>query len=84
MVDTEGATLASSFSFSGSVGTLYQTSARSIDGYELVETPGNASGNFIDGVVTVTYVYSNGAVVIDDEGTPLGDATEPVNFRFYL
>ncbi|GAB6107438.1 MucBP domain-containing protein [Fusibacter bizertensis] len=78
-VDTEGASLASSYNFTGSVGTLYQTSARTIDGYELVETPANASGSFIDGSVTVDYVYASGVTVVEED-TPLGEAITPVNF----
>ena len=78
-VDTEGASLASSYNFTGSAGTLYQTSARTIDGYELVETPANASGSFIDGSITVDYVYSNG-VTVNEEETPLGEAITPFNF----
>ena len=78
-VDTDGVSLASSFNFTGSVGTLYQTSARTIDGYELVETPANASGSFIDGSITVDYVYSNGVIVAEEE-TPLGEAITPFNF----
>ncbi|GAB6107437.1 MucBP domain-containing protein [Fusibacter bizertensis] len=78
-VDTDGISIASSFNFTGSVGTLYQTSARTIDGYELVETPANASGSFIDGSITVDYVYSNGVTVAEEE-TPLGEAITPINF----
>lgn len=78
-VDTEGNTLGSSFSFSGTVGTLYQTSSRAFEGFTLIETPSNASGSFIDGSVTVDYVYSNGEIVVDEE-TPLGEAVAPFNF----
>ena len=78
-VDTEGAPLAASLSFTGTVGTLYQTSARSIADYELVESPANASGSFIDGSLTVDYVYSNGVTLVEEE-TPLGEAVTPFNF----
>lgn len=72
-VDTEGNSIGSSFTFTGTVGTLYQTSSRSIEGYELTETPANASGNFIDGSITVDYVYSDG-VIIEEESVALGEA----------
>lgn len=76
-VDTEGNTLSPSFEFQGTVGTNYGTSARSIEGYTLTETPENASGTFIDGAITVTYVYQdNNVVVLEEEDTPLGPATE--------
>lgn len=78
-VDNNGNTLAPSFQFTGSAGTLYQTTARNITGYTLVETPANASGNFVDGTVTVNYVYTDG-VSIEEESVALGEAVNPVNF----
>lgn len=80
-VDSEGNSLLPSFVFSGTVGTNYVTTARTIEGFELVETPSNASGSFVEGGVVVDYVYSDGTEEIVVEETPLGEATteaEPV------
>ena len=74
-VAEDGTVLAETFQFTGEIGTNYGTSARAFDGYELIETPANASGSFIDGIVEVVYVYSDGTVVIDEvEDVPLGPA----------
>lgn len=78
-VDTEGNSLGSAFSFTGTVGTLYQTSSRTFEGYTLVEVPSNASGTFADGSITVDYVYSNGETIVEED-TPLGEAITPFNF----
>lgn len=79
-VDASGTSLASPYEFTGSVDTLYQTSAKTIVDYALVATPTNASGSFIDGTVVIDYVYSNGEIIVD-EGTPLGDGALPVDYN---
>ena len=71
-VDSEGNTLLPSFVFSGTVGTNYVTTARTVDGFELVETPSNASGSFVEGGVVINYVYSDGTEEVVEEDTPLG------------
>lgn len=72
-VDELGNTLSPAFQFSGQIGTNYSTSSISIDGYTLIETPANASGSFVEGTTVVSYVYSNGTVVLEDEAVALGD-----------
>ena len=52
----------------GKEGTSYTTSAMSSDEYNLVSTPSNASGRFIDGTITVTYTYKK-------DTTPRGTVT---------
>lgn len=72
-VDTEGITLSPSFSFTGTVGTNYGTSPRTIAGYTLTESPANASGTFTAGTITVIYVYTDGSeIAIEAEEIPLG------------
>lgn len=74
-VDTNGATLSPGYQMAGSVGTNYVTSARDILGYALVETPANANGTFIDGTLSVVYVYDLEEEIVTTEEVPLGEAT---------
>ena len=76
--DTFGNSLFASSQISGAVGTNYTTLALSFDGYTLVSTPSNATGSFIDGTITVDYIYSDGTEIIieEEEPTPLGPAID--------
>jgi len=56
-VDENGNEIASSITKTGEVGTSYTTTAKTINGYTLKTTPSNASGQYKDGTITVTYVY---------------------------
>lgn len=56
-IDEEGYSIGTSIEMSGEVGTEYQTNKKDIYGYELLEVPDNEIGVYIEGVVTVTYVY---------------------------
>lgn len=56
-VDKNNKEIADRMSLSGTVGTGYTTSAKELTGYELIETPINATGNFSEGVQNVVYVY---------------------------
>lgn len=56
-VDNNNREIAERTSLSGTVGIGYTTSAKELSGYELIETPTNASGNFSEGVQSVVYVY---------------------------
>lgn len=73
-VDTNGVTLSAGYQMVGVVGTNYSTTARDILGYDLVATPANANGTFINGTLSVVYVYDV-PVEITTEETPLGEAT---------
>ncbi|MFD0712992.1 Ig-like domain-containing protein [Paenibacillus sp. GCM10027626] len=57
-VDKEGNELAPSSTLTGPIGEPYETQSADIDGYELIETPDNAKGEFTDEPQTVTYVYA--------------------------
>ncbi len=54
----DGATVAPDQTFTGKKGTTYTTSSVTVEGYTLVETPGNASGILGDGDIAVTYIYA--------------------------
>lgn len=56
-VDANGNELADSVTATGLVGSSYITTAKPISGYTLKTTPQNASGLYINGTITVTYVY---------------------------
>ncbi len=83
-VDQEGNELAESTTQTGTVGAEYATEPVEIDGFELVEVPSNATGEFTEDPQTVTYVYQPvqtpvepGTVTVnhvDEEGNAL---TEP-------
>lgn len=64
-VDKNGNELADSVVQTGLVGSSYVTTAAPISGYTLKDTPENAAGLYVNGTVTVTYVYEkdNEAVI---------------------
>ena len=41
----------------GNLGASYSTNGTEIDGYDLIETPSNATGTFTEKDITVTYKY---------------------------
>ena len=57
-VDENGNAIADSVVTTGIVGSAYTTTAKIINGYLLIETPANASGNYTKDAITVTYVYT--------------------------
>ena len=57
-VDEAGNEIATSKTLTGDVGSSYTTSAETISGYTLKETPNNATGKYTSSTITVTYVYS--------------------------
>ena len=56
-VDENGNAIASAEKLTGKVGTSYSTSAVTVAGYTLSNTPANAKGTFTKSEITVTYVY---------------------------
>ena len=56
-VDENGKEIASSDTLTGKVGSAYTTSAKTVSGYTLSETPSNAAGTYSKTAVTVTYKY---------------------------
>ncbi|MFQ7001842.1 MAG: MucBP domain-containing protein, partial [Clostridium sp.] len=66
-VDEDGNQIASQTTKTGTVGTSYTTTAKTISGYTLKTTPSNANGTYKNGTITVTYVYSKNGDV--SEGT---------------
>ena len=55
--DTEGNELAEDEKYRDLVGNSYQTKAKTIPGYKLVETKGNETGTYQDEQQEVTYIY---------------------------
>jgi len=56
-VDIYGKELSSKVETIGLVGEIYQTSLKTIEGYNYKETKGNPNGKYIDGEIEVIYVY---------------------------
>ncbi|STP32858.1 LPXTG-domain-containing protein cell wall anchor domain protein [Enterococcus casseliflavus] len=79
--DSEGNQLADPTVLSGKIGLPYESEAKEIPGWYVVETPDNASGTFSDAAQEVVYVYerSDAAPVTvkyqDSEGNQLADPT---------
>ncbi|WP_368654315.1 MucBP domain-containing protein [Ornithinibacillus sp. 4-3] len=67
-VDEGGNQLTKVETLTGKIGEVYQTEAKEIEGYELVEMPDNASGEFTEEAQTVTYVYA-----LEEEESILGE-----------
>ena len=78
--DLQGGALAKDDVLSGQVGDTYQTEAKKITGYTLVNVDGNRTGTFSDKAQTVTYRYERaaGAPVMvsyeDEQGTEIAPA----------
>lgn len=80
-VDEDGNPVASSVALGAQpIGTAYTTTPAVVDGYEVLTVPANASGQYVAGETTVTYVYRKkppvvkGTVVVhyvDEAGNPI-------------
>lgn len=57
-VDEAGKTISTLDTLEGKVGDEYQTSVKSIYGYNFVKVDGNPNGKFADGQIEVKYIYS--------------------------
>lgn len=57
-VDTDGNKLTEEITRMDKVGELYLTDKKSFDGYTFVKVEGNVTGEYIDGVIYVTYIYT--------------------------
>ncbi|MFC4683417.1 MucBP domain-containing protein, partial [Exiguobacterium mexicanum] len=79
-VDQDGNELAESTTQTGTVGEEYATEPVEIEGYVVIETPENATGEFGEEAQTVTYVYAKVAgdvtvVYVDEDGNELAEST---------
>lgn len=83
-VDEAGTDLSDRLDHTGLVGDSYTTEAKAFDGYVLLATPGNATGELTATTTTVTYVYSKVVApvpaeltvrFVDTAGNPLAEAT---------
>ncbi|MBM7679075.1 OmpL47-type beta-barrel domain-containing protein, partial [Gracilibacillus alcaliphilus] len=57
-VDETGKAVAEPEKLTGNLGEAYKTEPKVITGYQLIETPENATGKFTEEAQTVTYVYA--------------------------
>jgi len=62
--DVDGQRLADDVTLTGAVGSTYQTTLKSIDGYTYQKVTGSPSGQFTSVVQTVTYVYEKDPVAV--------------------
>ena len=78
-VDQSGQELKPSNTTTSDVASDYQTTAQDISGYVLVTQPENATGKYVDGTTTVTYIYAKQAELVtkyvDESGNTLSPAT---------
>lgn len=79
-IDIEGNELAPSETNSSAVDSDYTTTPKTIENYDLVNTPSNANGKVTNGVTTVTYTYKKkqGTVnvnYLDNKGNKIADST---------
>lgn len=86
-VNESNVEIATSDTLTGDVGSSYVTTAKTIDGYMLKETPVNASGVYINGTINVEYIYevtsSTPSLPTGDELTDVtGKAWNPSTYTF--
>ena len=77
-VDEAGNPVAESVSSTDEIGAEYLSQPKQIPGYVLVKTPANASGEYAEDDVTVTYVYAKVSTVtvefVDEAGNPVAES----------
>ena len=68
-VDDQGNKLADSIITEAEVDAPYETIKKSFDGYEFLTVEGETKGNYINGTIEVTYIYTNakGDIIGPDE-----------------
>lgn len=77
----ESGKVLSTDTLTGEIGTAYKTSVKTIDGYTLKTTPGNASGTYTTAAINVVYVYKEikidvpltASLTINKTNTSVGD-----------
>lgn len=77
-LDTDGNEISESEVLTGSIGEEYQTEARAIEHYQLRDIPYNATGNFAESLIFVTYIYELEEVNPMDPINP-GESIDPEN-----
>ena len=56
-VDNKGNVLSEESTYSEKVGTEYATTEKELEDYSLIDVNGETKGKYIDGTITVTYIY---------------------------
>jgi hypothetical protein len=69
-VDQDGKQIAQSKRLEGNIGEKYETKAVEVNGYELTQTPANATGTFTATAQTVTYEYE-GQLIFESAPTSI-------------
>ena len=58
-VDTKGNVISKEVTYTEMVGTEYKTEAKTIEKYRLIDVKGEETGKYVDGEITVTYIYES-------------------------
>ncbi|MGM0110089.1 bacterial Ig-like domain-containing protein [Enterococcus sp. DIV0187] len=77
-LDTDNKEISKSEQLTGKIGETYETKAKTIENYELIETPKNEKGKFEKENIQVTYKYKKTAKNVLLDKTTSGNGT---NFR---
>ena len=79
-VDGAGNTLSDNVVKSGNIGDDYSTEQKAIPGYTFKEVQGNPTGEYVEGIIEVTYIYTKDVNPVDptDPVDPV-DPTDPVD-----
>ena len=70
-VDTKGNVISKEVTYTGMVGTEYKTEAKTIEKYRLIDVKGEETGKYVDGEITVTYIYES----IPDTGLSVNNSS---------
>ena len=70
-VDTKGNVISKEVTYTEMVGTEYKTEAKTIEKYRLIDVKGEETGKYVDGEITVTYIYES----IPDTGLSVNNSS---------
>ena len=70
-VDTKGNVISKEVTYTGMVSTEYKTEAKTIEKYRLIDVKGEETGKYVDGEITVTYIYES----IPDTGLSVNNSS---------
>lgn len=79
-VDNKGNVLSEESTYSEKVGTEYATTEKEFEDYSLIDVNGETKGKYIDGTITVTYIYEftsgTGGEDVPETGNDTSNALE--------
>ena len=76
-VDEDGNVISDQVITNGNIGDPYSTEQKTIDGYTFKEVQGNPTGEYVEGIIEVTYIYTKDVDPVDPVN-PV-DPTDPVD-----